>query len=284
MGTGKNKQADKKCFGQATLDTLNKKHFLIIADEFPRISYSFLDVKNEQCNGLCSLLNLINGSETALNLTNKIKDQTELQIKFARTTLLFSNRYCTLIPEEVYRKEDEESYINLIYGDSFSGIFYSMHLPELGNYLVYKIPVAKDSMYRDLFPGLLIYHGTGYLLSMISRISFDYESPLVHAHFLQDYFELMIFSKGKLLFYNSFDFRTSEEIAYYILFAIKQWEIEVKTIMVSGLLYAESDELYWLKKYIHKIVPFPTESLLPFPASIENPLNYINLLNPELCE
>ena len=77
---------------------------------------------------------------------------------------------------------------------------------------------------------------------------------------------------------------SSEEIAYYILYALKQWNVEANKIMVSGQMPADSDELFWLKKYVQEIVDFPKDELLPYPASIENPLRYINLLSPELCE
>jgi hypothetical protein len=189
-----------------------------------------------------------------------------------------------LIPEEVYRKSDNEKYINLLFPDVFSGQYYAMHLPSLRNYLVYKIQTSIDKLYRELFPGAVFNHSTGYLLNALSRISFKKKNPLVHTHFLKNHFEMAIFSSGKLLFYNSFEFQTSEEIAYYILFALKQWKIETDEIMVSGLLNPNSDELYWLKKYITKIVGYPIDELLPYPASIDSPLNFINLLNPELCE
>jgi len=284
METGKNSPGKKSCFGRTSVKELRENHFLVLANESLQFSYSFIDVNESQCVGLCSVSNLEEGADKVDELQKLLQDQPELHKNYARTIVLFSYRECTLIPEEVYRDDDKEKYINLLFGDNFSGKCYSMHLPDLGNYLVYKAPSSLDNLYNEFFPGSIYYHSTGFLLKTLSRISINYKKPLVHAHFSKNYFEMAIFSKGKLLFYNSFEFQTSEEIAYYILYALKQWKVEAKRIMVSGQMLADSDELYWLKKYVHEIVEFSKNELLPYPASVENPLNYLNLLYPELCE
>lgn len=284
METGKNNADKKSCYGRTSVKELKENHFLVLANEGLQFSYSFIDVKASQCVGLCSFNRLDNSLDKVNNLDVLLKDQPELQKKYAREIVLFSNRECTLIPEEIFQENDKEKYISLLFGDAYSGKYYSMHLPNLGNYLVYKTPSTLDKFYKELFPGSVYYHSTGFLLNTLSRISFSYKKPLVHAHFSKNYFEMSIFSKGKLLFYNSFEFQTSEEIAYYILYALKQWKVEAHEIMVSGQMLADSDEFFWLKKYVHEIIDFPKDELLPYPASIEYPLNFINLLNPELCE
>jgi hypothetical protein len=281
METGKNNNSFKDCFGRTDL---KENNHLVIADNAENFSYSFIDIKNSQCVGLCSFPLQETGYDKIEEQRKIIEEQSEIRKNYERTTLLFANRECTLIPEEIYRKKDNEKYINLLFADVFSAQYNAMHLPSLGNYLVYKIPASADELYREQFPGAVFYHSTGFLLNTLGRISFKQKYHLVHTHFSKNYFEMAIFFQGKLLFYNSFEFQTSEEIAYYILFALKQWGVESKEIMISGMMNPQSDELYWLKKYIPKIVGFPVDELLPYPASIEYPLNFINLLNPELCE
>lgn len=281
METGKNNTDTKRCFGRITL---KENNHLVISDSLDFFSYSFIDLKAGQCVGLCSFPLKGIGYEKTDEQIKIIKSKSEISNHYKRTSILFSNRECTLIPEEIYNKQDKKKYIDLLFSDQYSGIYNAMHLPALGNYLIYKIPATKDKMYREYFPGALFYHSTGYLLNTLNRLSFKHNKHLVHTHFLKNHFEVAIFLKGKLLFYNSFEFQTSEEIAYYILYAIKQWNVEVDKIVISGQLTPDSDELYWLKKYIKQIEIFPIDELLPYPASIDNPQLYINLLNLELCE
>jgi hypothetical protein len=281
METGEINSGFKDCFGSSDL---KENNHLVIADSPESFSYSFIDIKNNQCAGLCTFELQETGFEKTDEKRKIINQQSGIQKSFVRTIILFTNRECTLIPEEVYHKADNEKYINLLFADVYSGKYNAMHLPSLGNYLVYKIPSSTENLYNELFPGAVFYHSTGFLLNTLGRISAKQKNILVHTHFLKNHFEMAMFSNGKLLFYNSFEFQTSEEIAYYILFALKQWKIETKEIMVSGLMNPNSDELYWLKKYIPKIVGFPLDALLPYPASIEAPLSYINLLSQELCE
>jgi hypothetical protein len=282
METGENSNSFKDCFGRTT--DLKENNQLIIADNAKNISFSFIDTKNCQCVGLCSFLFRKTGFDNIVERQEIINEQPGIKKNHIRTIILFTNRECTLIPEEIYSHTDKEKYINLLFDDDYSGEYNTMYLPSLGNYLVYKIHSTVNKLYRELFPAAVFYHSTGFLLNTLGRISSKQKKAVVHLHFSKYYFEMAIFANGKLLFYNSFEFQTSEEIAYYILFALKQWKVETNEIMVSGLMNPYSDELYWLKKYIPTIVGFPVDELMPYPASIESPLSYINLLNPELCE
>ena len=94
----------------------------------------------------------------------------------------------------------------------------------------------------------------------------------------------LFFKEGKMLFYNSFPYQTSEDIAYYIMYALKLWEVNGEEITISGIFNDESEELSWLKKYVKSIKLFPIDELAPYPASLETPTSFINLLNPTLCE
>ena len=281
METGKNKAGDKSCFGNTEL---KKNNLLVISSSASNFLYSFIDLKSYQCVGLCSIIKKETSFSNPNDVLDLVKEQPDLLKGFVRTKIVFTNRECTLIPEEIFKEEDTEKYIDLLFPDTYSGNVHIMHLPSLENYLVYKIPVAIDEFYKESFPGVVFEHSTGNLLSTLSRISFLKKNTLIHVNFSQKSFEVVMCKKGKLLFYNSFEYQTSEEIAYYILFALKQWEIEPEEVMVSGELNPDSDELYWLKKYIPKVISFPVDELLPYPASIENPSNYIGLLNPEVCE
>ena len=203
METGKNNNGFKDCFGRT--DVKENNH-LVISDNTENFSYSFIDTKNNQSAGLCSFSLQESGFDKLEEKRKIIRSQPGIQKNYIRTTVLFTTRECTLIPEEVYRKNDKENYIDLLFSDVFSGQYHAMHLPSLGNYLVYKIPTSTDKLYRGLFPGAVFYHSTGLLLNTLARISFKQNGPLVHTHFSKNYFGMTILSKGKLLFYNSFKF------------------------------------------------------------------------------
>ena len=105
METGENNSGSKNCFGSLGLKESN---YLVIADNPSNFSYSFIDIKNEQCVGLCSFVLSEIGFDKTDEQRKIIKGKSGLKNNFARTTVLFSNRECTLIPEEVYHKGNNE--------------------------------------------------------------------------------------------------------------------------------------------------------------------------------
>lgn len=285
METGKNK-FDTYCVGQTKKQELHSSSSLLIESEFDQLSFAILDKKANQCVGLCSVpMDSSAGRMEGRDAFQEFITKNEvLNFSFSSRIILMANRECVFIPEEVFREEDKEEYIQSSFGDNYSGKCFSFKLSELKNYIVFKVPEWLLNLYNDQLSGASIEHSTAYLVDSIYRLSKREEKTVIHAHFKRSFFELIIFKKGKMLFYNSFSYQTSEDIAYFIMYALKQWNIEIDEISVSGVLQPESDELYLLKKYLGDIYVFPEEELLPYPPALDFPSNFINLLNPSLCE
>jgi hypothetical protein len=285
METGKNK-FDTFSVGRTKKEELRTVDKLLIESELNQISYVIIDKKAKQCIGLCSVpLAPGHGRIDRRDFYRDLLDTDYLlKFPFSKRQVLLSNRECLFIPEEIYNEAELEQYIKISFGNDFSGKCFAIKMPELKNYLVFKTPDWILKLYDEKLSGASISHATVYLVETMYRLSKQKNNVLVHAHFKTGFFELIIFDKGKFLFYNSFTYQTSEDIAYFIMYALKQWEIEEKIISISGILNADSDELYWLKKYLLQINSIPNDTFCPYPAALEEPARFINLLNPTLCE
>jgi len=285
METGRNK-FDIFCVGQTKKDELQSIDKLLIESELNQISYAIIDKKAKQCVGLCSVPigSSLGRMERRAFYKEFLSVNHIINFPFSERQVLLSNRECVFIPEEVFNEEEMEMYISSSFGSDFAGKCYFMRMPELKNYLVFKVPEWLIKLYDEQLSGASIKHASAYLVESVYRLSRQLNELVVHAHFKRASFELVIVEKGKLLFYNSFTYQTSEDIAYFIMYALKQWGIEDSKISISGLLDTTSDELHWLRKYLTNIISFPDDAFSPYPASLENPSSYINLLNPSLCE
>lgn len=285
METGKNK-FDTFCVGQTKREELRTTDKLLIESELNLISYAIIDKKAKQCVGLCSVPidSSLGRMERRAFYKELITVDPVINFPFSSRQLLLSNRECVFIPEEIFKEEELDNYISSSFGNDFAGRCFSMKMPELKNHLVFKVPEWLFKLYKEKLSGSSIVHATAYLVESVYRISRQLNELVVHAHFKRASFELIIVDNGRMLFYNSFSYQTSEDIAYFIMYALKQWEIEDTKISISGHFDAESDELYWLRKYLTKIISFPSNAFTPYPASLEKPATYINLLNPSLCE
>lgn len=285
MVTGKSK-FNAFCVGQTKKEELYSTASLLIESELDQLSYAILNKANNQCIGLCALpLESSLGRMERRDLLKDIFAQDEvLNFPFSKRSVLMSNRECVFIPEEVFNENDLQYYIASSFGDSFQGECFAMKIPELKNYIVFKIPDWLMTIYREKLSGAAIQHSSAFLVGSIFRLSRQRPDTIIHAHFKRSFFELLIFKQGKMLFYNSFSYQTSEDIAYFIMYALQQWELKGNEMSVSGLLNAESEELFWLRKYLGEIKEFPAEELLSFPPALEAPSLFINLLNPSHCE
>jgi hypothetical protein len=268
--------------GQTKVEELETTQSLLIESEIDQLSYAILDKKANQCVGLSVFpIDRVNKREKVKALLSSDK---VLSYPFSSRSILMANRECVFIPEEIYKEEELALYVSASFADTFEGQYFSKRLPELHNYLVFKVPNWLLTDFNNYLSGATISHSTAYLAEAVYRMSTRQTELTVHAHFKKAFFELFIFDHGKMLFYNSFAYQTSEDIAYFIMYALTQWELKANSISVSGVLDEKSDELYWLRKYLKEIRLFPVDDLVAFPPAIELATSFINLLNPSLCE
>ena len=281
METGASRQAIY-AIGKTNVSELQSSYSLIIESQIDQFSYAILDKKANLCVGLSSFkIDSLNRRE---NLKELLATNEVLNFPFSNRSILMANRECVFIPEEIFSTEKQDFYIESSFDVNYEGKCFSQKLDQLSNYCVFKTPQWLMNLYNEHLSGATIVHSTAYLAEALYRLSMQSEGVMTHVHFKRSFFEMFIFDQGKMLFYNSFPYQTSEDIAYFIMYALTQWEVKDKAISVSGVLDEESDELYWLRKYLQHIDVFPAAELISCPAAIEKPSTYINLLNPSLCE
>jgi len=285
MVTGKNKFNTFRV-GHTKKEELHSTSTLLIESEVDQLSYAIIDKGESSCVGLCSIpIDVSNGRMERRSLLKELFQNDEiLNFPFSKRAILMANRECVFIPEEVFDPEKLDFYIHSSFGENFVGKCFSNKIPELKNHLVFKVPDWLVSLYNETMSGVSLSHASAFLVESIFRLSKQQSKAIIHAHFKRSFFEFVIFKEGKMLFYNSFSYQTSEDIAYFIMYALKQWDIEENEISISGILNAESEELFWLRKYLGTMKNFPLDQLLPFPPALESPAAFINLLNPSHCE
>src|SRR2546421_440654 len=81
------------------------------------------------------------------------------------------------------------------------------------------------------------------------------KSKKVFANFHSSYFEIVILEGRGLLFCNAFKYKTSEDIAYYILFVYEQLHLNPEEIelILSGEIEKTAKEHSLLYNYIRNI-------------------------------
>lgn len=141
----------------------------------------------------------------------------------------------TLIPANVFGESKPEHLFRLCYGSeiSTSEIDYN-RIPEQGIVNLYQIPLWVKSFFVIKYPRSIIQHEGSHLIrGIFSEPSFKLRSTLI---IYGNYFLMSIIKENKLQFYSMFEFQTSDDIVYHLMFTLQQKEFlsENSTLQVFG--------------------------------------------------
>lgn len=152
------------------------------------------------------------------------------------------------------------------------------HIQEAGMHTLYIMPAGIRHFFSEYFFRIKTIHfSTPIIENLFFENKFKKDTK-VYLHFLNKVpdnkasrFEIIIFSNGKLLFYNSFVYQEKEDIAYYTLFVMEQMNIvpgETGLTLLGNI--SEKDEaVILLSNYVAETAFGRRPGKFTFPDSIE---------------
>lgn len=161
----------------------------------------------------------------------------------------------TLCPAAFYEAESKRQILEFNAGPSGDAVILQDDITQEIK-LIYAIDEQLKSTLDLIFPN----HHMKHSLSVLSQLMLHSED-LAKAHVLVNihdaYIELVIKQDGKLVLANQFGVRSAEDILYYILFALEQYQLEPSSaeLVITGNADIQSDLVQALKKYIRHIRP-----------------------------
>ena len=160
-------------------------------------------------------------------------------------------------------------------------------LPRIQSQVVARAPEAVHSFLNDQFPDASIRHYTGAAIEEGLFVSKKHSKILARLMVQPDSVHVILLNQGKLLFCNRFPAKVTEDVLYYLFFALDQLEINRDDVLVllSGHQDALSLNQDLLKEYLpqveqEKVDPSLAVSLIHEPVANRN----LSLLNLFLCE
>lgn len=169
-------------------------------------------------------------------------------------TIIWEGLNHTLIPQSLFVAEEEASFL------TFTNIVHSGEeirsevIPRGSLVLVYALPAVLRAGLEQIWPGHSLTHGISRFLRP-SALDVEGRQYDVRTHIREQSFDLIIFRDGALLYCNTFEYRTSEDLLYYILFTFEQLGIPPAEteVRVTGDLFSESQIFEYLEKYIDRV-------------------------------
>jgi len=195
--------------------------------------------------------------EMACNeLANIVNEEKLLQQVFRTVSLSIVTPKFTLVPSALFDQNKRENYLNFNsqWNESEEEIS-SNYLKNLQIYNVFALPNVVKNTTLKLFPNAKIYHqGVPLLESVVARYK-NQENEKVIVHVQASHLEIIVLEGKKLIFFNTFNYKTSEDFIYYILFTCEQLKLNPEELHLTliGEIKQDASLYVILNKYIRNI-------------------------------
>jgi hypothetical protein len=254
---------------------------------------SFCIIDNSQ-NKFLAIVNYIFPEKVSpfalADFINKLFEYESLLKKDYKNTIIsFECKQSTLIPEEIYDINYKENYLTFFNQDIDDKIIISNLVPELKLYSVFAIPKCiYNALQNNLSNYKLIHSSNSYFQSIYNNFSnTENFNSKVFVDVESHSYEIAIFRNNKLLFNNSFQFKTKEDFLYYLLFVLNQLNINPVKIqlVLSGKITPNSSIFNLLTKYISNIIFIENQLNFTFSDVLSQTPHqqYFKLLNQIKC-
>lgn len=183
---------------------------------------------------------------------NRLKESSpELKFKYRQVVYMDGGHRISLIPQPLYREDSLAGFFSLNHKLLPSEKLHADPVKKIEAYLLYSLP---GQMQRDLekhFPEVKIrYAVTAFLEGINIQYKSD-EGPTVFIDVDDEHMKIAVQDKSKLSFCNIFEYKTDEDLLYYLLFVSEQLELnpDKTDYYFSGYLFKNSELFRLIWKY-----------------------------------
>lgn len=145
--------------------------------------------------------------------------------EYEEVTLAWCTQTAFLVPMRLFQETDKKELMHLVVGTNVEeqNLDYN-RLPEMEVVMLYDIPLWVKSFFIPRFPRILVQHESSMILrEFAQRSTFQLSIRICCA---DEYFSVLIMDKNELVFCNSFEYQSSEDIVYYFLNVLQQLNLK----------------------------------------------------------
>ncbi|HJS54911.1 MAG TPA: DUF3822 family protein [Chitinophagaceae bacterium] len=170
-----------------------------------------------------------------------------LNNRYYQTAIAYDAHESVQIPSVVYRYEDGQLYLDVLYGKSAHTNIISENLPALNLYNVYRMPANLYSSISRKFLSGKYWH----LYTIVIRNLSHGEKEFMLIDFKTDEFSLIVVKENKLLLCQTISYTSPEDVLYYLLKCCQQLDLSQQQtkVFLSGLIEQDSAVYRELYKY-----------------------------------
>ena len=220
--------------------------------------------------------------ELLVNFQNAIREDVYLNKHYKAVNFLMVSEKNTLIPADFFDKKHLKDYFKFNFILTKEEEVHFNYLEKAKAYNVYSMPSVLINFLVNHFPEIKLFHYTTPFIKSVFRDNENSKSvfDIINISFQHDLMNLIVIKRGKLVFFNDFDYHAPEDAVFYIMSVMKKIFIDIhkSDFTVQGTI-VEGDKLHnYLQKYIPE-VKFISKSEKGFPF-MKVPVHlFANMLN-----
>lgn len=210
-----------------------------------------------------------------------------LLLPFNKTTVLFTVKQFTPVPEAIFKDENAADFLSLVHEPIPNQMLYHSHCRWAEARMVFAVNPVLMEQINTFFPSARITH---HLCAFIETLLPRFKHSTVHsALFLNvrnGFSDVLAIKNNRLIFVNSFECLSAEDSTYFLLFVMEQLQAnpEQWPVFISGEVL-ENDKLSQLiYRYIRDVHFLDTLETGKITFALEgmNRHRFVELLNPLL--
>ena len=188
-------------------------------------------------------------------LKKYFKETPELNDTFSSVKIIHYNNLSTVVPEVVFDKNNALSYLKfnsqilqndyVAYDQIFNNECVNVYIPyvNINNFIFKK------------FDTFIYNHYSSIILEEVKSNEKNSINPSLYLNMGLNHIEVIYFQDNKLIFYNTFDYSTKEDVIYYLLFTIDQLKLnpEKTPLIISGYISIDDEYYEIIYKYVRNV-------------------------------
>jgi len=188
-------------------------------------------------------------------LKKYFKETPELNDTFSSVKIIHYNNLSTVVPEVVFDKNNALSYLKfnsqilqndyVAYDQIFNNECVNVYIPyvNINNFIFKK------------FDTFIYNHYSSIILEEVKSNEKNSINPSLYLNMGLNHIEVIYFQDNKLIFYNTFDYSTKEDVIYYLLFTIDQLKLnpEKTPLIISGSISIDDEYYEIIYKYVRNV-------------------------------
>ena len=235
------------------------------------------------------LIDTYNPYQLSERIDEIILKETWLSSVFKSKRILYINQKSTLVPVPLFDVNDQETYFSFNHTLVDSEDLYCDKLNHLNAYNLFAVPTLIKNKLREHFGQHKLYH---YMTSLVESLLIYYKNtPEEKKIFLnagKATFDIVLTEGNSLVYNNTFDFQSPEDLIYYLLFTLQQLKLNPETtdLVLMGELEKNTALYDIIYKYVRNVSFIKRNDAFQYSYMFDklSPHSYFNLLNSNLLE